>query len=113
MSVKAIFAQLNCSNLGASVIWFSRLFHRDPDARPMSGLAEWHQGDCAGFQLFENAQHAGHGTLTLVVDDIEEEHRRLVEAGLKPGEIEPGKNTLVRLNDPDGNLVVLTQPGGA
>jgi hypothetical protein len=77
----------------------------------MKGLAEWHHGDAAGFQLFENAKHAGHGTLTLVVDDIEREHRRLMETGLKPGDVEPGKFTLVRLSDPDRNLVVLTQPG--
>jgi hypothetical protein len=78
----------------------------------MKGLAEWHHGDLAGFQLFENARHAGHGTLTLVVDDIEGEHRRLLEAELKPGDVEPGKFKLIRLNDPDGNLVVLTQPSG-
>ena len=112
VGIRAIFAQLNCSNLETSVGWFSELFHREPDSRPMKGLAEWHYGDLAGFQLFEKAEDAGHGTLTLVVEDIEGEHRRLVEAGLKPGEVEPGKNTLVRLNDPDGNLVVLTEPGG-
>jgi len=112
MSLKAIFAQLNCSDLETSAGWFSILFQRKPDARPMSGLAEWHYGESAGFQLFEKTRDAGHGTLTLVVDDIEGERRRLVEGGLKPGDVEPGKNTLVRLNDPDGNLVVLTQPGG-
>lgn len=112
VSVRAIFAQLNCSNLETSAGWFRKLFRREPDARPMGGLAEWHFGDGAGFQLFEKTKDAGHGTLTLVVDDIEGEHRRLVESGLKPGDVEPGKNTLVRLNDPDGNLVVLTQPAG-
>ena len=110
MSIRAILAQLNCSELEMSTVWYCKLFAREPDSRPMNHLSEWHHGDSAGLQLFENAEHAGHGTLTLVVDDVQREHLRLSEVGLMPGDVEPGKFSLIRLNDPDGNLVVLAQP---
>jgi hypothetical protein len=110
MQPRTIFAQLSCSNLSASIAWFEKLFGRAPDLRPMKGLAEWHHGESAGLQLFENAEHAGHGTLTLVVDDLESEHGRLASAGLRPSAIEPATFTsLVRLRDLDHNLIVLAQ----
>jgi hypothetical protein len=80
----------------------------------MNGLAEWHHDDNAGLQVFENAPNAGKGTLTLIVSDLRNEHSRLIAAGLEPSAIEPADTTsLVRLRDPDQNLVVLAQPGRA
>ncbi len=113
MAVDKIFAQLCCSDLAVSRAWFRALFGREPDAVPMPGLAEWHHGGSAGLQLFENSRDAGHGTLTLIVSGIREEHSRLAAAGLEPGGIEPATTTtLVQLRDPDGNLVVLAEPLG-
>lgn len=111
MAFKKIYAQLNCSDLTASRMWYEKFFGRSPDASPMTGLAEWHHEASAGLQLFENSEDAGHGTLTLIVDGIEAEHSRLSDAGLNPNDIEPATSTsLVRLSDPDGNLIVLAQP---
>ncbi|WP_336969016.1 VOC family protein [Sphingobium aromaticiconvertens] len=114
MALTAIFAQLSCSRLEESIGWFTQVFGRDPDARPMPGLAEWHEGQGAGFQLFEAADHAGHGTLTLIVSDVASDRARLVEAGLEPGPVEAADYTSIcRMRDPDSNLVVLAQPTGA
>jgi hypothetical protein len=78
----------------------------------MAGLAEWHHRDDAGFQLFEDRANAGRGTMTLIVSSLREEHARLAKAGFAPGDIEAADTTsLVRLRDPDNNLVVLAQPG--
>jgi hypothetical protein len=111
MPIKKIFAHLNCSDLGESIDWFSRLFGRAPDERPMDGLAEWHHQTDAGFQLFEDPLDAGHGTLTLIVEGLRYEYERLLGAGLDPGEIE-GADTvsLIRLHDPDDNLIVFASP---
>ena len=80
----------------------------------MAGLVEWHHGADAGMQLWQDAANAGHGTLTLLVSGIAEEHARLLAAGLEPGAVEPGdKISLIRLRDPDKNLVVLAQAGRA
>lgn len=114
MAIEKIYAQLSCRDLQQSADWFARLFDRAPDARPMAGLAEWHHANSAGFQLFEDASTAGKGTLTLIVSDLQDERSRLANAGLRPSEVEPADTvSLVRLRDPDENLVVLAQPGRA
>lgn len=112
MTLKKIYAQLSCSNLSASREWYEKFFGRAPDACPMAGLAEWHHESSAGLQLFENPSDAGRGTLTLIVEGLRDEHARLKRAGLNPDAVESATSTsLVRLRDPDGNLVVLAQPG--
>ncbi len=112
-AIDRVFGQLNCRDIKVSEAWFTELFGRRPDAHPMAGLYEWRQGPSGGLQLFENAVHAGHGTLTLIVSAIKIEHRRVEEIGLKPGPIESATTTdLFQLTDPDGNRVVLAQPIG-
>lgn len=112
MALRKIFAHLSCSDLQKSTPWFETVFGRKPDATPMQHLAEWHHGGEAGFQLFQNPEHAGKGTLTLIVSGLDAERSRL--SPLKPGEIEHGNYVdLMRLRDPDGNLVVLAEPRSA
>ena len=78
----------------------------------MDGLAEWHHGSSAGFPLFEEPANARRGTLTFIVTGLPDEHARLVDGGLGPGDVELAHTaSLVRLSDQDGNLVVLAQPG--
>jgi catechol 2,3-dioxygenase-like lactoylglutathione lyase family enzyme len=111
MPIRKIYAHLSCSDLGESIDWFTRLFGRAPDSRPMAGLAEWHHHANAGFQLFENSKDAGHSTLTLIVDGLRYEYERLAGAGLNPGEIEAADTvSLIRLRDPDDNLIVFASP---
>ncbi len=109
MSLRKIYAHLACRSLSVSRPWFEHLFGRAPDAAPMTGLLEWHHGDGAGFQLFEHPENAGAGTLTLIVQGLPEERARI--ARLVPGEIERADYVdLIRLRDPDENLVVLAEP---
>lgn len=108
MAIETIFAHVSCSNLEASIAWYTKLFGRGPDRRPMDGLAEWHFTDSAEVQLFESQDNAGHGTLTLGVLPMGTECKRLADAGLKIGEIEQAKDFyIMRMRDPDGNLIVL------
>ncbi|MEQ1955202.1 VOC family protein [Mesorhizobium sp. CN2-181] len=110
MSINAIFANLSCYNLETSSEWYRTLFDREPDVRPMKGLCEWHLGETAGFQLFENPDKAGRGTLTLIVSDLQQERKRLAHAGIDVGDIEEADYTVItRLSDPDGNLIVLAR----
>jgi hypothetical protein len=108
MAIATIFAQVSCSNLETSARWYETLFGKPPARRPMPGLAEWQFTDSAEVQLYEQKEHAGHSTLTLGVLPLEPERKRLAEAGLAPGPIEEAKDFfIVRLRDPDQNLVVL------
>ncbi|WP_324752520.1 hypothetical protein [Roseovarius sp. Pro17] len=110
MKIEKIYAQIVCSEHVASTGWYRSLFARDSDATPMAGLAEWHHGESVGLQLFEDASKAGQQTLTLMVGGLYGEKARLEDAGLYPREIEPADTaSLVRLSDPDGNVVVLAQ----
>ena len=108
MPIETIFAHVSCTDLETSVKWYAKLFGRQPDRRPMQGLAEWHFTDSAEVQLSEERKHAGASTLTLGVLPLEPERRRLVDSGLEPGPIEEAKDFyILRLRDPDRNLVVL------
>jgi hypothetical protein len=83
------------------------LFGKPPIRRPRPGLAEWQFSESAEVQLHEEKQHAGASTLTLGVLPMEPERQRLEKAGLKPGPIEETDGYfIVRLRDPDRNLVV-------
>jgi len=110
MTIQKLYAHLSCSDLDRSSAWFTKFFARGADDRPMKGLAEWHQNDQAGFQLHLDASNAGHGTLTVGVAGLEAERKRLFGEGLSPGEIEKADYVdIVRMRDPDQNLVVLAE----
>jgi len=107
--ITSISANLSCRDLEASIAWYAALFGKKPARRPMAGLAEWTFGKGAEVQLYQSPEHAGHGTLTLAVDDIDAERRRLLAEDLAPQDIERGDSRqLMRMHDPDGNLVVMT-----
>lgn len=108
MGIRTIFAHVSCSDLETSIRWYETLFGKPPTRRPMDGLAEWHFTDSAEVQLFEDATHAGASTLTLGVLPLQPEHDRLAATGLHPEPIEEARHFFImRLRDPDQNLVVL------
>jgi hypothetical protein len=108
MSIQTIFAHISCADLARSEAWYAHLFGKPATRHPMAGLAEWHFTESAEMQLYEDSTNAGHGTLTLGVLPLEPERDRLERAGLKPGPVEEADNFfIVRLRDPDQNLVVL------
>ena len=101
---------MSCRDEDESRAWFAALFGRTHDAAPMGGLAEWHLGSDAGFQLTLNPPNAGHGTLTVFVDDLNAERARLSETVVSITEVEAGDAVdFMQLRDPDGNLVVLVR----
>ncbi len=40
--IRAVLANVAVTDLDSAEQWYTRLFEREPDARPMSGLIEWH-----------------------------------------------------------------------
>jgi catechol 2,3-dioxygenase-like lactoylglutathione lyase family enzyme len=108
MTIATIFAHVSCSDIETSAAWYETLFGKPPIRRPMPGLVEWQFSDSAEVQLFEQKEHAGHSTLTLGVLPLAPERKRLEAEGLHPGPIEETEGFFVlRMRDPDGNLIVL------
>ncbi|WP_373354691.1 VOC family protein [Pseudoroseicyclus sp. CXY001] len=107
MDSSDVFAHLSIARLDQAEAWYTALIGRAPDARPKYNLMEWHEHE-GRFQLREDRDHAGSGTITLKVDDLAAERARIVEAGIRAGKLEnsSGRRHL-RLVDPSGNLVVL------
>lgn len=107
MGIQTVFAHVSCSNISVSAPWYETLFDRKPIRRPTESVMEWQFSDSAEVRLHEEKAQAGSSTLTLGVLPLEPEQKRLLIAGLKPGQIEQTNGFFImRLRDPDDNLIV-------
>ena len=109
MTFTSVLAQATVTELAAAAPWYTTLFGRGPDGRPMDGLLQWQLTASAGVQVWAEPQRAGRSTLVLVVDDLDAVAARLTAAGIGHGSPEPGGGgRVLQLTDPHGNRVVLT-----
>ena len=109
MTIQRVLAQSTVSDLATAERWYSALFQRQPDARPMPGLLEWHLGDTFGVQVWSEPDRAGRSSMVLDESDLDALAVRLTEAGLDhPGAQEATSSRVLLLEDPDGNRVVFT-----
>jgi predicted enzyme related to lactoylglutathione lyase len=109
MTCTAVLAQSTVADLRTAEPWYTAVLEREPDARPMDGLLEWHLTAGGGLQVWAEPERAGRGTVVLVTDDdLHATAARLAASGLAPGGPEEGGGARVlRLTDPDGNRVVV------
>ncbi|SDC80575.1 hypothetical protein SAMN05660690_2627 [Geodermatophilus telluris] len=111
MTVTRVLAQATVADLDRAERWYTALFGRGPDNRPMEGLLEWRLTDSAGVQVWREPERGGHSTVVLAVDDLDAVAAGLSAAGTAHDGPEPGGGArLLRLADPDGNRVVVTGP---
>ncbi|NAZ77094.1 VOC family protein [Kineococcus sp. T13] len=109
MTFTHVLAGALVSDLSAAETWYTTLFERAPDARPMEGLLQWHLPGGSGVQVYRDPDRAGRGSLVLHADDLDAAAARLSEASVRHEGPEPGGGArILRLSDPDGNAVVLT-----
>lgn len=109
MPFTRVLAQSTVTDLMRAVGWYSKLFGRQPDARPMDGLVEWHLGDTYGVQVWSEPDRAGNSTMVLDESDFDGLIRRLDDAGLshdRPQDVTASR--ILVLVDPDGNRVVVS-----
>ena len=78
----------------------------------MPSLVQWELFDNAGLGLATDPViSGGKGTISLFVDDIAAERRRLEEAGIRLGEeIEGDYSRMAQVEDPAGNRITLSTP---
>lgn len=99
------------SDLEAAVAWYTTALGREPDSRPMEGLAQWDITGTAHLQLLADPDRAGRSVVVVNVTDVEARAGRAREAGLEVGTVDPAGEVArtCTLTDPDGNELVLAQ----
>jgi hypothetical protein len=109
VSIRGVVGQATVRDITAAEEWYTKLFDREPDSRPMDGLIEWHFGDACGVQVWAEPERAGRSSVVLNVDDLDNFSARLAAAGLSTDEPQHASSLrILPIEDPDGNRVVLT-----
>jgi predicted enzyme related to lactoylglutathione lyase len=107
-----LFARMPVRDLGAAIGWYERLTGRAPDLIPNEREAAWRITDAAWIYVELDAEHAGSGLVTLLVEDLDGSLTRVHERGIRAGSVQQiGQDVRQAvLTDPDGNRVKLGQP---
>jgi catechol 2,3-dioxygenase-like lactoylglutathione lyase family enzyme len=109
--IARVLAQSTVSDLVVAEDWYTRVFGRPPDARPMPGLLEWHLADTFGVQVWSEPERAGRSSMVLDESDLGAITVRLDEAGVaNDGPQDATSSRILTLVDPDGNRVVFSGP---
>jgi hypothetical protein len=78
----------------------------------MAEVVEWQLKRGGGLQVYKAPERAGHGSCTLIVNDIDEIAQHLRSSGLAP-DASPARNDRVdtiMVHDPDGNSLAFSMP---
>jgi predicted enzyme related to lactoylglutathione lyase len=106
--IHRVLAHCTVTDLDRAEQWYTVVFERAPDARPMPGLLEWHLGDTAGVQIWSEPARAGRSSVVLGETDLQAAVARTAAAGVEHEGPQPGGGArILQLTDPDGNRVVL------
>src|SRR5688500_15277799 len=110
MAINTVMAQLIVSDLEASMRFYEAVFGREPDAKPMEGLAEWHFAGAGAVQVFREPERAGKSGVTINVTDLDAQIAALDAAGVEHDPpVDATYVRLITLADPDRNRIVFTQ----
>jgi predicted enzyme related to lactoylglutathione lyase len=114
MKPEKVYPSLLTADLPSAERWYSKLFGRRPDHRPMPSLLHWDLFDGGGIMLSSSEEIASRGSIFLYVPDLAAERQRLENAGIALGsDILGDYSTLAQVHDPDGNLITLASPPSA
>jgi catechol 2,3-dioxygenase-like lactoylglutathione lyase family enzyme len=111
MNVTEVFAGLVVSDYEEAAAWYERFFGRKPDLVPNDKEAAWQSTDTGWIYLLADADRAGRGVVTLLLDDLDGMLGELAERGVSVGPIETldGGARKVVVTDPDGNKIAIAQ----
>lgn len=109
MGIHNVLASVAVNDLDAAAEWYERLLGA-PGNRPMPEVAEWQFAGGGGLQVYELAERAGKGSLTLAVSSVDEQVDRLDALSVAHGEPMKGDrvNTLM-IKDLDGNSIAFAE----
>lgn len=102
-----LFAVLRVSDYKAARDWYSRLLGGPPSFLPNDVEAVWELAAHRCVVIEANPEHAGHGTVTLFVEDLDAVLADIADRGLVPDEQETYANGVRKatFRDADGNEV--------
>ena len=110
MTVDNALASLAVRDLAEASEWYEQLL--GPGNPAMNELLEWQFERGGGLQIYQLPERAGHGSCTLIVDNIDELASRLRDIGVAP-DAEPKRHDrvdTVMIRDPDGNSIAFAMP---
>ena len=101
-----LFAGLPVHEFAAARRWYERLLGA-PSFLPHATEAVWMLADDRAVYIVEDADGAGHGLVTVFVDDLDSVSGEIAARGLEPDERETYSNGVrkVLYRDPDGNEI--------
>src|SRR5688572_26483129 len=110
MPIRNALASVAVRNIESAAQWYERLLGRPPDSRPMAEVAEWKFERGGWLQVYQLAERAGMGSVTLAVSDIDEQAAHLGKCGIDTGQRTSGaKVRTMMITDPDGNHIAFAQ----
>jgi predicted enzyme related to lactoylglutathione lyase len=107
LTVNELFAGVPVADLDAAVEWYERLLGGPADMSPNETEKAWSLTDEAWIYVVVDAERAGKGLLTVMVDDLDERLDGMRERGIAVGEVEtivPGVRK-TEIIDPEGNRI--------
>jgi hypothetical protein len=110
VAITNAIASLAVRNLAESRQWYEKLL--GPGRHPMTEVVEWQLDGGGALQVYELAERAGHGSCTLIVNDIDEIARQLDALRLtehaRPTRTDRVDTLMIK--DPDGNSIAFSMP---
>lgn len=113
MIVGKVFLSLHARDFAALSTWWSILLERGWDREPRPSCHEWDLAGCVHFQVLDDPEGAGLGTVSLHVAELTAQVERLRREGMAvpdPVQVEGFDNLrFCPFTDPEGNQVGLLE----
>ncbi|HEY4366797.1 MAG TPA: VOC family protein [Steroidobacteraceae bacterium] len=109
MTIQNAFASVAVKDVNESARWYEKLLDQ-PASKPMPELAQWSFERGGGLQVYQLPERAGAGSLTLAVDDIDDQVARLEKLHIDTSNRSNSERVrTVMITDPDGNHIAFAQ----
>lgn len=112
VAVNDIAAVVATGNFDEAVVWYGCIFGREPDLRPIPGVAEWQLTATAWLQLVSDPTRAGRTAVRFGVTDLAETRATLADHGVITAaepQLIADVVAVLDIADPDGNQVSFVQ----
>jgi catechol 2,3-dioxygenase-like lactoylglutathione lyase family enzyme len=102
-----LFAGLPVGDFEGAVAWYARLFGRQETFRAHDTEFVWTLAEDRSVYVVRKPESAGHGMVTMVLDDLDGFVGAASSRGIEPADVETYDNGVRKVvyRDPDGNEV--------